>query len=108
MNAVWGTLEFSFRAVSLLFQGSFPRLRLMKPQAKTAPVLISATSTAMEGKDLREAFQNWDSDFLNMPPGEVNTLDVTGLFFFFLFFSETMWRFVLKPGNMRTTVEVCF
>lgn len=51
----------------------------MKLQAKIELTVFQATVTLVEGKDLQRAFPNIDSDFLNMPPCELNTLDVTGL-----------------------------
>lgn len=55
--------------VGLLVQGLPPLLQLMKLQTK-----IALTATLVEGEDL---FPN--SNFLNMPPCELSTLDVTGL-----------------------------
>lgn len=52
-------------------------LQLMKLQAYIATAVVEAA--AAEGKDFQRAYPNWDSNFLNMPPCELNPLDVTGL-----------------------------
>lgn len=49
---MWCGNTFSSRVVSLLFQGSFTHLQLMKLQAKIALTVIQETSTPLEEKGL--------------------------------------------------------
>lgn len=75
----------------------------MKLQAKLALTVIQATATLVEGADPPEG-PNCDSNFLNMPPRELNTLDVTGLP---LPRGGVCADVSLNPGSMRTMAELC-
>lgn len=61
------------------FQESSP----VSEVAKMALAVIRAAATLVEGRKKKILFpppkKNCDSDFLNMPPRELNPLDVTGL-----------------------------